>query len=453
VNQVQINGIAEKIWNYKTSLNETIGGFGKILNSISSELELKVYKVLKDSRNWEDRMSSGNFNVAKTKELKKILKRLEFKFPDVKSQNYDDQNIINLIESYDISKNNKIIKFGYFENQDSILPYFFKYSYKRSLNTEFSKLTDWERGLDYVLDNTIDVTIADFSKILAFNLLEKNNNDKLFFFPLFTYNGYYIRVKRSLKFNNKEFDSLSNTEKKETLESKDFKIVLEKNTDGHWAFIKFCEKLKCNLNVINKKIEDKNVNKATDFFLKNENAKFISTNPLNNLIIRENSKSAKNESTIIKGLKNLLNHQNYNGLICKMSFYEKNKESIARIISTWFNDINLINKEINLSADGEDNFETCSDIASFYNVQLKTGKFKFSPKQIHEILSKSNNRFFSKNKYAIEEFKEVFNENNQTYHNNIEIALKQLKNSSINLKEAKSKLSTYYKGLREVLGI
>ena len=106
----------------------------------------------------------------------------------------------------------------------------------------------------------------------------------------------------------------------------------------------------------------------------------------------------------------LTNHENLNGIICKMSFYENNKNTIDDIINLWFKNLKHFDTDLTdiLASTELDMF----DFHNLRGLQNALNKHTFSNLELDEIARsfKSNNEFFNSKSDALKIFSEIKNE-------------------------------------------
>lgn len=336
-----------------------------------------------------------------------------------------------LIESKTHTSKTKI-KFGVFPCQDTILPLFFEQSYNRNLDVEFVVYKNWSEGLKAFQSklNPIHVALHNFPTTVAFNS-KINSEHPLFFYPFFSFNGYGIFIKKkalmkvAIKYGqsvDSTFSQLHDIAKKELFETN--KILVERNTDFEWVVLSFCHSLECDKERVVGNFANYDTNEAKSIFLSNENDTFniYCTNPLNIVDLKRN---ADNDSfELIDHNKGLTEHHNFNGLICTIDFLNKNGDAVAEVISTWFNDIVRLNKEL----------KGASSVTGSYS-KILPGLTDFLQKQMasnirQEDLVKiyhGHNTFYESPKEVFDKFYyEILTAGSRAYDNNKEISLIQL---------------------------
>lgn len=319
------------------------------------------------------------------------------------------------------------IKFGYFPNQDTILPFFFRHSYNRNLEVQFIKFENWNDGLKAFKENKIDVALRDFATTVAFNS-QMGNKHPLFFYPLFSFNGYFIFGKKDKikqvatphRAVSKPFYQLPDEAKRELFESKSNKIILEKGTDFEWALLNFCKDFNCDVSKIKENIVHWNTNDADTEFLKD---KYVihCTNPLNGSSLLTN----KQVVSIGHG-DSLGEHHNFNGILCTIDFLNKNEDAVAQLIATWFNDIVQLKKDLKKASNkGNDiNELLLPALADFLNKEIPS---TVKATDLLNLLGEGHNTFYETPESAFNKFyNEVLQETNPMFQNYLEIALLQL---------------------------
>lgn len=320
------------------------------------------------------------------------------------------------------------IKFGVFPNQDTILPFFFRHSYNRNLDVQFIKFDNWNDGLKAFKENKIDVALRDFATTVAFNS-QMNNKHPLFFYPLFSFNGYFIfakqaklkEVARKYKATTKKFSQWTDEAKKELFESKSNKIILEKGTDFEWALLNFCKGFGCDINTVKANIIHWNTNDADTEFMK---AKYVihCTNPLNGLSFKGN----KQVISIGHG-ESLNEHHNFNGILCTIDFLNKNEDAIAQLIATWFNDIVQLRTDLKKASSLTteiSELHLLTPLADFLNKEIPS---TVKAIDLLTLLGEGHNIFYETPESAFNKFyKEILKDDCAMFQNYLEIALTQL---------------------------
>ncbi|MCB0537325.1 MAG: hypothetical protein KDE33_07320 [Bacteroidetes bacterium] len=318
------------------------------------------------------------------------------------------------------------IRFGYFPNQDTILPFFFRHSYNRNLEVQFIKFDNWNDGLKAFKENKIDVALRDFATTVAFNS-KMGNKHPLFFYPLFSFNGYFIFAKQS-KFKEvaakyratiKKFPQWTDEAKRELFESKSNKIILEKGTDFEWALLNFCKGFGCDINKVKQNIVHWNTNDGDTEFMKDKYT-IHCTNPLNS------SSLLKDKQIVSIGHGDSLGeHHNFNGILCTIDFLNRNEDAVAQLIATWFNDIVQLKRDLKKANNKANDIDELllPSLADFLNKEI--------PSTIKDTdllrLFDGHNTFYETPKSAFDKFyKEILKDDCPMFQNYREIALTQL---------------------------
>lgn len=243
------------------------------------------------------------------------------------------------------TKIDKKIKFGVFPCQDTILPFYFESDYNINLNVEFVKFESWSEGVNAFQEDEIQIALHSFPTVLA---ACKSNTvfSPSFFYPLFSFSGYGLFIKR--KFINKQIEHYSNStnfndltkiQKKEIL--KNSRVLVEKGTDFEWAVIEFMKKN--GLSNDDYEIIDYNTNEAKHHFVEGEKGDLYCTNPIHILDILGGEEVNPFELIFIG---DDFNHNNFNGIIATKDFVEQNFNVIGEIIHIWFKNIHYFKSVI-----------------------------------------------------------------------------------------------------------
>jgi hypothetical protein len=325
------------------------------------------------------------------------------------------------------------IKFGVFPCQDTILPLFFEQSYNRNLDVEFVIFKNWNEGLNAFKSklNPIQVALHNFPTTVAYNSLI-DSEYPLFFYPFFSFNGYGIFIKKdaikkvAIQFGQSPYSTFSelyDDAKKELFETN--KILVEKFTDFEWAVLSFCRSLDCDKSKVIANFENHNTNEAKNIFLKegDNNFNIYCTNPLNIVDLIRNTNNDSIE--LIDHDKGLTEHHNFNGLICTIDFLSKNGDAVAEVISTWFNDIVRLNKELKNSNSftGMGYSKILPELTDFLQKKIASN---INNEDLIKIYN-GHNTFYESPREAFNKFYyEVLTTGSNIFENNKEISLIQL---------------------------
>jgi hypothetical protein len=315
------------------------------------------YFEYKSNLDWGKLISSKTVGSSKSydwwQDLMAITKQIE-------STNSSSSLIVSREESlYAILSKERLqienrINYGCFIiNQDTIIPTFFESLYHSRLpNLRFVTFRDWNEGLEAFAANRIDVALRDFPTTVAYNSLlnrDSISDSPLFFWPLFSFAGYVIVIKLSAlrkyckknDINKLSFKALNSKQKTEFLQ--DLEYIVEKNTDFEWVLKTFCSNNGCDLKNI--QIVYHPTTKGKREFIDNNGYSGYCTNPTHFVDLHK-----KKRYEFIVPQNEILNHKNFNGLICKKDYYQNNKHVIEKLINTWFEHIVPFKKEIKTMA-------------------------------------------------------------------------------------------------------
>lgn len=338
--------------------------------------------------------------------------------------------------------------------QDTIIPNFFKQSYTaRGLKVHFDIEKDWNQVLDSFATNNTQVSLHNFSTAIAL-AHNVDTTDGVFFFPFFIFKGYgiFIKVDALNKFcekkgiKNSTFKKLRNVDKIEFLESA--KVVMETKTDVEWVYKTFCRNLKANWNYIKENnILDNDINEGKKIFKNNKSAIVYCTNSIH---ITDLSKYKNKYELIENG--DLVNHQNMNGLVCKMSYFNRNPLKIKILIDTWFHTINefIEGKEEILSK--QEDYKIKNHHLNSMLHRLK--EFTDSQITLFELMQsyRNNNVFYTEQNKAFTSFYTTNFVDQQISNNDyLEIANTQLGDEKINKDLYKKIVVNIYNNMQDVL--
>jgi len=327
-------------------LVETINGWGigfpKLKKLIDSAIENDYEKdnFIKEHGHWRKILKDkiGDYDIQFWSSLKNLITKIyteQKKHFD--STAYTAKSFQDKVKQR-INYNKAKVRYGVFPCQDTILPMFFKQSYNRNLEVEFTAFPNWNDGLNAFLSNKIDVALHSFPTALALSAIV-NSGKPMFFFPLFSFNGYGIFIKsKTIKLTAEkndlkpDYNLFNDSVKKDIFESS--KIIVEKETDFEWVLKKYSERQGCDYETIMNNIHYENTNKGKRTFISDIKSIIYCTNPIHIADIKDNKNCC-----LIRHGDSLIDHQNFNGLICTKSFFENSNDTIAELVATWFNDI------------------------------------------------------------------------------------------------------------------
>jgi hypothetical protein len=363
------------------------------------------------------------------------------------------------VRSFHEKINNKIsftkpkVRYGVFPCQDTILPLFFKQSYNRNLNVEFVIFENWNDGLSAFQSGRIDVALHNFPTTLAYNTKLKYN-DPLFFYPFFSFNGYGIFIKRETvkKYTGNQeatFDSLS-YEKKRLLVDK-CKILVELNSDFEWAISNYCISIGCNVKDVAKNYCNCNTNKGKNLFLNQNDFDIYCTNPIHILDLQK--PEYQNIIELIGHGSNIIDHDNFNGLICSSEYLLDNVEIVSELVATWFNDSMELQQDLvslgspkKLPALGSENNLLLKSLVGFLNEKT------FSNISLDDLFPvfHGHNSFYDRPSEVFNLFYHKTLENKKTTKNYIDIALLQLGQKNSNPEQIQNELDRLKNHMRKI---
>lgn len=375
----------------------------QLLNETINELHLEHVKPITYKGGWERRFdgSLGKIkgDILWWKEFLLVTTEVKRK---IKALGTDKEQTL-----YEILKNrspriNDRILYGYFINQDTMLPKFFESSYQQKLpNIKFIPFEDWSEGLEAFASDKIHVALRDFGTTVAYNSL-LNLDSPLFFWPFLTFEGYYIIVNSSAiktQFGKDSFKELKPAERKAFLEEQN--SIVEKNTDFEWVLKKFCEHNLCDMKVIQNKITYMNTRQAKTEFASGSNYGLYSTNPAHAIDL------SRKEGFELLPQRTIVNHKNVNGLMCKEDYYKKNKEVIQRLIKPWFDNIMPFKTEIDILAlpisHRPENYSPSYTVKNLLNELNELTQSQLNIDDLPLLYEKSN-VFYDEASHAFDEF-------------------------------------------------
>lgn len=396
----------------KLILLETKFGYKmpRIHKEINDELERNSHyshvPQFSSHSNWgKIRNGNGNYNVDWWLELETIIDAVTLKA----STRINSKNEIIKTDS---SARKKII-WGLTKFQDTIIPKFYNDGYG-DLGLNFDISRNWNEVFDIIENDIIHIALHNFSTAICISnhLKQKKIDDSVFFFPLFLFKGYgmLVRKKHILEFcNSNNISTVDSIKKLKPQERKLFlesaKVIFEPQTDVEWVFNKYYNRCNVDWNkMTNNNIINLSINDGKNEYLNNPDIGIYFTNSFPKYELMKNI-----DFELIDKV-DLTNHENLNGIICKMSFYENNKNTIDDIINLWFKNLKHFDTDLTdiLASTELDMF----DFHNLRGLQNALNKHTFSNLELDEIARsfKSNNEFFNSKSDALKIFSEIKNE-------------------------------------------
>jgi hypothetical protein len=239
----------------------------------------------------------------------------------------------------------KRVCYGYFKNQDTMIPRYFESAYKVDLpNIDFIPFEDWNDGLEAFKSKKVHVALRDFATTVAYNT-ELPSKSPLLFYPFFSFNGYCIFIKKhairafckSIGSSKSSFRSLSLDERAAFLEQQHY--LVEQRTDFEWILDRFCIENGCtDLAKVKALTTYRNTRSGKIEFNDNKIYTIYSTNPAHMIgLLRSNQYELAPPIKV---------HNNFNGLIFTEEYARNNQDIIALLIKRWFETIEMFTSEL-----------------------------------------------------------------------------------------------------------
>ena len=369
---------------YKELLDKLMKGdyptFKAILNKYNEKCSKESMKYV-DDKFFRDTRHNNTRSTFELKDWNEIADVLQLILDDTKQVAPDntrssiytesEKSFFEKIIKSDKKEKKAEVRFGVFPFQDTILPFFFEYSYNRTLDVKFVMIDDWSKCKDFFDEDKIDVALSDLTTALYATI---SMNEDFIFCPYFTFYGYSIFARNksieefaiSKNLKHKKFIDFPTPQKKEFLEKAT--ILLQKNTDFEWIFRNYCKTINYE-GRIEENIEDCTINEGKKRFTDDTyKADIYVTNPIHTLDLKKDAKSYQ----LIDDGKTLTTHKNFNGLIFKKSYYENNSNKIKELVSTWFSDMLVFD-------------EKCSEINHQDEKEKFNGFIEYLPDFLREI--------------------------------------------------------------------
>lgn len=414
--------VREEILVLKTSRSMTWEDWNQEVSEITKENRFTKFTFFTQFDRWQKLISSQTTGSSKSLQwwidLQQIVDLIKVKkfFSFTKKQEATSNNL----HGHSV----EAIRYSVSKFQDTILPLLYKHAYSLKLKVSFKPNYDWNKCLEAFKSGDIDVALHNFPTVLAY-IKEMQEKSCMFFFPFFTFYGYAIFVRTSAieKFateNNsaKNFGDWKNSEKKKFfLENK---ILLERNTDVEWVLKKYLEKFGCKWEDVEKanNIIPCGINSGKIEFKRKSSIAVYCTNSMH---IADLRKQSDKYEAVAKG-KELTHHQNYNGLICTMEYFEQHPEIIKELIEIWFNNIQHFKEEWDLISDTDDD----DGFTNFHiNALLeKLNQYTSSNISIPDLIEsyRKFNHFFNSPQEAFNSFMQNVLDKPNEVDNNFEIS-------------------------------
>lgn len=328
----------------------------------------------------------------------------------------------------------KVVRYGVFPCQDTILPLFFEELYNDfEFEVEFITFNDWNDGLEAFLNDKIDVALHNFPTSVAFNA-EIDSKSPLFFWPFFSFKGYSLWARTSYlndfvtnnNISKSLFERWSKDEKKKFFQ--DSRILVEKKTDFEWVLKEYLKNIGCSqpeiAEIDRKCFRPYNTNYAKSKFVNEVKYSIYVTNPIHTFDLQQ-PKYTKDFTLLLHG-NDFTNHNNFNGLICSVEYYNNNQDIIHKLIEKWFIHTDALKRKIaNLSMKNpllKKEHSVSITIPSLLAFLNKETASEIKEEHLKYIYDPTYNKFYDNPLKAFRDFYDIDLSNEEIIQNYIGIA-------------------------------